>query len=136
MPDVVQAQRRRVVDQRAEDAAAARQRADHRVAGLVDAPREEPGQLGPRLVEDAERRVAGFGELLRRLEHSIEHLVEVEVREHAPSDVENPLRRSVYQNGSLAMFVPSARRTVHHALLLSAVCCRAYPGFLRTALHR
>jgi hypothetical protein len=100
-PDVVQAQRRRVVDQRAEDATTAWQRADHRVAGLVDAPREEAGELGPGLVEDAERRVAGFGELLRGLQHSIEHLVQIEVREHAPSDIEDPLCCSIYQDSPL-----------------------------------
>ncbi len=45
-----------------------------------------------------ERRVARFRQLLRGLEHAIEHLVEIELREHAPSDLENALCSSIYQD--------------------------------------
>ena len=55
--DVVEAQRARVVDEHAEDATPAREVADGAVGLLVDAAREEAGELAAAVVEDAQRDV-------------------------------------------------------------------------------
>jgi len=69
--DVVQAQRVRIADQHAEDAAPAREVADRPVRGLVDARGEEPLELGALLVEHADGRVARARELARHLEQAV-----------------------------------------------------------------
>jgi len=66
--DVVQAQRRRVSDEDAEDAAPARLVADLAARGVVDAGRDEALQTRARRVDDAERRVPGAGQFGRRFD--------------------------------------------------------------------
>ncbi len=89
--DVGDAQRRWVLDQRPQHAAPPRQAADRGMRRLVDPPRQEADQFCARLVEHAERRVARLGQLLRRLQHAIEHHVEIELGEHAAGHIENSL---------------------------------------------
>ncbi len=69
-----------VADQRAEDAAAARERADLRRGVGVDADVEEPLEAGPGLVDHAERRIAGAGEGGRYLGELLQEVVERELR--------------------------------------------------------
>ena len=71
--DPRQPQRLRSADQLAEDAAAARQRADPLAHLVVDPDGEEASQLALVVVEDAERRVPRPGELARGLDHLLEH---------------------------------------------------------------
>ena len=70
--DVVQAERPRVADEDAQDAAPARQVADRRMGLGVDAVRDEALELSAGRVDDAERRVAGAGQLGGRLEEPLE----------------------------------------------------------------
>ena len=57
-----------------------RQIADRRVGLRVDARRQEAFEPGPGLVDDAERRVPGAGELRRRLDELLQERVERELR--------------------------------------------------------
>ena len=77
--DVVQAQRLRLADEHAEDAAPARQVADRGMGLLVDAGGEEPLEALARAIDDAERRVARFGQLGGRLGEALEQRVEREL---------------------------------------------------------
>ena len=63
-----------------EDPASSGQVADRRVGLRVDARRQEAFETGPGLVDDAERRVAGAGELRGRLDELLEEGVEGELR--------------------------------------------------------
>ena len=82
------AQRPRIVDEHAEDAAPARQVADRAVRLGVDAARDEALELAPVAVEDAERGVPRAGDLARRLEDLVEHGLQVELRQQAAADVD------------------------------------------------
>ena len=95
--DVGQPQHRRMLDQLAQDAAPAREGPDRLAFGLVDPDREEALQLGSRVAENAERRVAGAGQLAGALEHAVEHHVDVELGQHAASDVEHPACGLIHQ---------------------------------------
>ena len=88
--DVVEAQRARVVDQHAEDAAPARQVADGAMGLLVDPAREEPRELAACLVEDAERDVARAREVGGGLQQPVEHRLEVELGQQAAPGVDEP----------------------------------------------
>ena len=70
---VAQAQRARVVDQHAQDAAAAGQVTDRAMRLLVDPTRQEPLELLAPVVEHSDRGVAGVGQLLRDIEQAVEH---------------------------------------------------------------
>src|SRR5439155_23710307 len=48
-------------------------------------------------VETAERGIPRFGQLLRRLQDSLEHHIEVELRENAADNVEDRSRRATRQ---------------------------------------
>jgi hypothetical protein len=61
--DVVKAQRQRLADQHAQHAAPARKVPDHPMRRIVDTDREEPLQLMPLLIENAESCVLGVREL-------------------------------------------------------------------------
>jgi len=63
---------------------------------LVDPSGDEARELGLRLVQDAERGVARLGQILGRLQHPVEHHVEVELAEHAAGHLENALRCPVH----------------------------------------
>src|SRR5512132_728861 len=86
--DVIQAQRARVVDEHAEQAATARQVTDGAVGVRVDAAREEAGELAALLVEDAERDVARPGEVGRGLQEPVEHRLEVQLGQQAAPGVD------------------------------------------------
>jgi hypothetical protein len=81
--DVVQAQRTRVVDEHAEQAATARQVADGAMGVLVDAAGEEACELTAALVEDPERDVARPGEVGGGLQEPVEHGLEVQFGQQA-----------------------------------------------------
>ena len=66
--DVLEPQRHRMADQLAQHAAPPRQVADRSAFGFVDAEGEEPVELLATVVEDAERGIAGTGQLARDLE--------------------------------------------------------------------
>ena len=86
--DVGQAQRPRVLDERAEHAVTARQVADDRLRLAIDPRGQEALEPLAAVVEDAERRVAGAGDLARHLEHALEQRVEVELGDHAAPDLD------------------------------------------------
>ena len=86
--DIGQAQRLRIADEDAEDAAAARKVADRAVRRLVHPRREEPVELPATLVEDAERRVAGAGQLAGGLDHALQHRFVIELGDHFAPDLE------------------------------------------------
>ena len=88
--DVVEAQRARVVDEHAEEAAPTRQVADGAVGLLVDPAREEAGELAACLVEDAERDVARAGEVGGGLQQPVEHRLEIELGQQAAPGVDEP----------------------------------------------
>jgi len=73
---IVQAQRLRVADEDAEDAAAVRKIADRRARLVVEPSRDEALQRLARRIEDAERGVARAGEGGRRLHELLQNGVE------------------------------------------------------------
>jgi hypothetical protein len=91
--DVVQAQRTRVANQHAEDAAAARQLADRGVGLGVDAVRDEALELLAARVEDAESRVACAGQLRGGLNEALEHRVERQLGAERDSGLDEPVER-------------------------------------------
>ena len=76
---VGQPERHRMRDQLAEHPSSLRQIADPFPIVLVDADRDEPLELGPRLVRHPERRVPRSRQLACGLEHAPEHHLEVEL---------------------------------------------------------
>lgn len=95
------AERLGVADQLAEHPVAGRQRTDPRLLLLVDAHRQETGQLAAALVEDSQRRIASAGKGLGGSEHTPEHLVDVEPREHVARHLQQGLRRQVGHGSEL-----------------------------------
>ena len=77
---IVETQRPGVGDQRAEDAAPARQVADDRARVVVDAVRDEPLEARTGRVDDAECDVSRTGDEGRRLDDPLENPVERELR--------------------------------------------------------
>ena len=73
LADIVEAKRVRLADQDAQHAAAAGQLADHLARLLIDPVGQELLERGAPLVEDADRRVAGAGDLAGSREDSVEH---------------------------------------------------------------
>ncbi len=69
---------------------AARQVADAGPCLLVDPEREEAIELPPPVVEDAKRRIAGFGQLSGPGEHHFQHALEVEAGEQGATDFDQP----------------------------------------------
>ncbi len=88
--DVGEADRPRVVDQHAEDAASAWQVPDRPPCVLVDAQRQEALQLTARRVDHPDRRVAGAGELAGDLEDAMQHGIDVELCDEAAADLQEP----------------------------------------------
>ena len=76
-------------DQLAEHAAAAGQVADLGARRVVEAERQEAGELGARVREHPERRVLRACQLLCRRKHPLEHDLDVELGENAPRDVQH-----------------------------------------------
>ena len=90
--DPRQPQRLRIADQLAEDAVAARQRADPLAQLVVDPDGEEASQLALVVVEDAERRVPRPGQLARGLDHLLEHGFGIVLGDQPAADLEQALR--------------------------------------------
>jgi hypothetical protein len=98
---VGQAQRPRVLDQHAEHAVTAGQLADRAPRLVVHAARDEPLELAPALVEDAERRVARAGDLPRGLEDPLEQRLWIQLGQQRPADVYEAPQAFVVENGTL-----------------------------------
>ena len=88
--DVGQHQRARVLDQQAEDPAPAREVADRRVRGRVDAAGEEALERPPLRVEHADGRVARAGQLACGLQQPLEHDLEVELGDERAAGLQEP----------------------------------------------
>ena len=88
--DVAQAQRLRVADEDAQEAAPAGEVADRAVGRLVDPGREEPLELPAVPVEDAERRITGPGQLASCLEDPQQHGFVIEFGDDLAADLEQP----------------------------------------------
>ena len=88
--DVGEHERAGILDQHAEDPAAARQVADRRVGRGVDAAGEEALQRLAALVEHADRRVARAGQLTRGLEQPLQDHLEVERGDEGAAGLEEP----------------------------------------------
>ncbi len=86
--DPIEPQGLRVPDQLAEQAMALGQRPDALAGLLVDADVDEPLELALLLVEHTDRRVAGSGQVARRLEQLREHRLEVELGDELARDRE------------------------------------------------
>jgi hypothetical protein len=76
---IVQAQRRRVADELAEDAVTARQVADRLARLRIDPTGDEALQLAAVLVENADGGVAGAGQLAGDAQQLLEHGVDLEL---------------------------------------------------------
>jgi hypothetical protein len=122
-PDIVEAQRHGVFDQRPQYPAAPGQLADRRVCRLVDPPCDEPREFAVRLVEHAQRGVARPRELLCGVEHSVEYHFDVELPEYAAGEVEHATRCFVHHRGGYTEF-----RDTRSAL---SAFPRAPGGFIR-----
>ena len=97
--DVRQTQRPRLADEHAEDAASPRQVADRPVGLVVDADGEKPLERRSLLVEHPERRVARARELASRVEHVLEHRLEVELRDERAAGVDEPFEPVLASSG-------------------------------------
>ena len=84
-----------IVDQRADQPAPARRVTERATRCLRYAMGEEPLQAAAVFVEDAERRVAGTGDLDGRHEDAIEHSLDVELRDDRSPRLEEPLPAAV-----------------------------------------
>ena len=100
LPEVLEPQRPRLLDQQAEDAAPAREVPDAAVRGLVDAGRDEALELLPRLVEHPDRGVARAGDLARHVEQLLQDGVDVELRgEDAAAGVDQAPEARLVERG-------------------------------------
>ena len=88
--DVVETKRAGLVDQDAEQPAAAWQVADDAVGLLVDAAREEAVELAALVVEDAQRGVAGARELRGGLQQAVQDGLEVELGQQPAPGLDEP----------------------------------------------
>ena len=87
---VREAKRLGAPDHLPEDAAAARELADSRVRPLVDPEREEALELAPALIEDSQGGVAGLSQLARRVEHRLEHALQIETCDEGTANLDQP----------------------------------------------
>ena len=88
LANVGQPQGTRVVDQYPEDAASARKVANRTLRGAIDPDREEAFELLTRLVEHAERRVPGAGDLAGFPEDPVEHRLSVVLGDQVSPDAQ------------------------------------------------
>ena len=103
-----QAQRPRIADQLAEHPAASRRRTDlaHRL--LVQPDVLEPLEARLVAVEDAERGIAGAGQVAGSVEHVAEHRLELELGDELAPDLEQSLQLgSVEARGAHGHSAPS-----------------------------
>ncbi len=86
--DIVDPQWPRVGDQDPEHPSATRKFSDRPVGLLVDAERDEALERLAVLVENADRRVPGAGQLPPGLEDALEHHVQLELRHERAADIQ------------------------------------------------
>jgi hypothetical protein len=98
LANIAQAQRSGIANQLTEDAVAARKVADLRPRLLIDPHIDEALELVAILVEDAQRRVAGAGELARHLDYFAQNRLEIELGDKPPADVDQPPQAMLVQN--------------------------------------
>ena len=91
--DVREAERARVADEHAEDAAASGQVADRPERGGIDPGGQEALELAATRVEHAERGVPGAGELAGRLDDPLQDALVVELGDDLAADVDQPAQR-------------------------------------------
>ncbi len=89
IPDARNPQRPGVADQFAEHTAPRRRRSDLAALGLINARRDEPRQRGPGLIKNADRGIASPGQLSRRLKHTTEHPLKVQIAQHTASNIKD-----------------------------------------------
>ena len=88
--DVVESQRFRVANQLAEYAVTAWQWPDAGALIVIDADEQEARELLLLVVQNADRCVAGPGQLASGPQHLVEHRFEVQLRYQAPANIEEP----------------------------------------------
>ena len=94
--NIGQPKRHRVRDELSEHAPPPGQRPDLTSCGLVDTQREESRQLAAGLIEDPKRRILRAGQVAARLEHPLEHEIEVQLAHDAPSETQNRPRSLIH----------------------------------------
>jgi len=120
--DVGEPQRARLMDELAKQPPPGGRRADPPTRRLVEADGHEALQSRAGGVEDAERCVPRTGERPRRMEHALEHRLEVELRQDRPGHLQNG-RRGVddrlrgKSHGGLDAMLSRPSRTGHRSTL-------------------
>jgi hypothetical protein len=107
--EVVEAQRLRVLDQRAEDAAAARGIADRGLGLRVDAGDDEPLERLPAGVDDAERRITRPRQLGGGLDDLLEDGVERELGREGHTRVDDRTEAVHLRHGRVIIRVGPAK---------------------------
>jgi hypothetical protein len=85
---VLEAEGLGAANQLAQHSAPARQGTYSGVGLIIDSQGDEPIELAPVLIEDAESRVTSAGQVARGLEHVAEDGLEVELRDERARNVE------------------------------------------------
>jgi sulfide:quinone oxidoreductase len=84
---------------------------------LVDAAREEAGQLAPLVVEDAQRGVAGGGQVRGRIEDTVEDDIEIQLGQETASHVDESGKAALIEafgsGHAMATLAPHPRRQRH-----------------------
>jgi hypothetical protein len=102
-PHLLEAERARVIDEDAEDAAAARKIPDRLARPVIHARGDEPLELPALAGEDTERAVARAGELAGALDHTAEHHLQVELADELLAQCEQPPERLSLRGGGRAL---------------------------------
>ena len=97
--DVLEPQRARILDQQAEDAAAAGRIADRAVRLGVDPGGDEALELLPAVVEHADGRVARAGDLAGDVEQPMQHRVDVELGDEPPARIDQAPEAELVKGG-------------------------------------
>src|SRR6476661_10766872 len=101
----------RLGDEDPEDAVAARKIADGRVRGVVDADGEEALEALPTVVEHAEGRVPGAGQLACDLQHPVQQSFDVELGDKRLPDIEKA-QKTLLSEAGLPRFAISQRHSL------------------------
>lgn len=95
--NIGQPQRHRVCDELSEHAPPPGQRPDLTSCRLVDAQREESRQLAAGLIEHPKRRILRVGQVAARLEHPLEHEIDVQLAQDGPSEAQHRPRSLIHR---------------------------------------
>ena len=106
--EVVRAAAASLPDQHAEDPATAREIADCRVRLRVDARRQEALERVAGLVDDTQRRVAGAREIRGRLDDSLQHGIERELRAEGDPSLDQPAQPTLDRWHAVIIEMPAA----------------------------